>query len=66
MEGTPITFIEEDARGDVQPHNDALVITITIANFAVQRVLVDNGSSVDIIFFEAYDQLGKEFIQLAL
>lgn len=54
---TTITFADEDARGVVQPHNDALVITIMIASFAIWRVLLYNGSSADIIFSRAYDQL---------
>lgn len=58
IKGVPMTFIEEDAKGVIQPHNDMLVITITIANFTVRQVLVDSGSSADIIFSVAYYQLG--------
>jgi len=36
------------------PHNDAMVISVNIAGFVVHDVLVDNGSSVDIIFGKAY------------
>ncbi|KAL0458484.1 UNVERIFIED_CONTAM: hypothetical protein Slati_0475600 [Sesamum latifolium] len=38
-------------------HNDALVITATIANYEVGRIFIDYGSSADILFGEAYDQM---------
>jgi hypothetical protein len=49
-----ISFSEEDARGTHQPHDDALVITVNIAGFTTRRVMVDNGSSVDILYLPAY------------
>ena len=42
-------FSEEDARGVKQPHDDPLVIMLTIEGFNTRRILVDNGSSADII-----------------
>ena len=50
-------FFEEDARGVKQPHDDPLVIMLTIEGFNTRRILVDNGSSVDIIYFFAFQQL---------
>ncbi|KAL0341499.1 UNVERIFIED_CONTAM: hypothetical protein Scaly_1812500 [Sesamum calycinum] len=38
-------------------NNNALVILGTLSNFWVKNVLVDNGSSADIIFYNAYIQL---------
>jgi hypothetical protein len=40
------------------PHNDALVIEANIASWTLGKLLVDNGSSVDIIFADAYDKMG--------
>lgn len=48
-----ISFTTDDAR-QLHPHNDALVITLTIANFTTRRVLVDNGSSMDILYYLAF------------
>uniref|UniRef100_A0A2N9GMR1 Uncharacterized protein n=1 Tax=Fagus sylvatica TaxID=28930 RepID=A0A2N9GMR1_FAGSY len=52
-----IFFSEEDARGTHQPHDDALVITINIVDFTTRRVMVDNGSSADILYLPAYQQM---------
>ena len=53
-----IFFSEEDARGVKQPHEDPLVIMLTIEGFNTRRILVDNGSSMDIIYLSAF-QLGR-------
>ena len=49
-----MSFDEEDARGVKQPHNDPLVIMLTIEGFNTKRILVDNGSSIDIIYLPAF------------
>jgi hypothetical protein len=36
------------------PHIDALVITLTIANHNIHHLLVDNGSSADILYWLAF------------
>ncbi|GFY95336.1 hypothetical protein Acr_10g0007210 [Actinidia rufa] len=53
----PITFINDDLRDLHLSHDDALVISATIANFNVQRILIDNGSSADILFISAFDKM---------
>ncbi|XP_075633548.1 uncharacterized protein LOC142606014 [Castanea sativa] len=52
-----MSFKEEDARGVKQPHNDPLVIMLTIEGFNTKRILVDNGISADIIYLTAFQQL---------
>ncbi|XP_065637740.1 uncharacterized protein LOC136070974 [Quercus suber] len=52
-----MTFNENDARGVKQPHNDPLVVMLTIEGFNTKRILVDNGSYADIIYFPAFQQL---------
>ena len=60
-----ISFSEEDARGTHQPYDNALVITINIAGFTTRRVMVDNGSSADILYLLAYQhmRLDKEHLR---
>jgi hypothetical protein len=62
LEDLPITFTEEDARKVVHPHDDALVVTLEIAGYSTRRVLIDNGSSADIIYLTAFQQMriGKD------
>ena len=49
-----ISFSEEDARGTHQQYDDALVVIINIVGFTTRRVMVDNGSSTDILYLPAY------------
>ncbi|XP_059289790.1 uncharacterized protein LOC132043309 [Lycium ferocissimum] len=53
-----ITFDDEDMEGIAQPHNDALVISILVNNFRIKRVLIDPGSSANIIRWRVIEQLG--------
>jgi hypothetical protein len=53
-ESVVLSFSEEDARGVVMPHEDALVVTLTVANHGIHRILVDNGSSADILYWPAF------------
>ncbi|XP_011078522.1 uncharacterized protein LOC105162227 [Sesamum indicum] len=45
-----IVFENKDAAERTGPQNDPMVIKMDIANFTVHKLLVDNGSSADIIF----------------
>ena len=55
---TAITFLDSDLEGCQHPHNDPLVIRVVVANKTIHRVLVDNGSSANIIFASAFDKMG--------
>ncbi|KAL0445092.1 UNVERIFIED_CONTAM: hypothetical protein Slati_2231900 [Sesamum latifolium] len=58
MEDTPIIqFGRTEQSGPRTSHNDALVITAILANYEVGRIFIDSGSSADILFREAYDQM---------
>ena len=46
-----VGFSEEDARLLHHPHDDALVVNIYVGDYNVHRVLVDNGSSADILYY---------------
>ncbi|XP_070036427.1 uncharacterized protein [Nicotiana tomentosiformis] len=58
-EGT-MSFNDEDVEGIVQPHNDALVIAILKNKSPVKRVLIDPGSSANIIRSRVVEQLGLQ------
>ena len=53
-----ITFTEQDAREVHYPHNDALVIKINCGSTQLWRVLIDNGSAVDILYYDAFKKMG--------
>ena len=55
---TSITFSDSGLEGCQHPHDDPLVVRAVVANKTVHRVLVDNGSSADIIFVSAFDKMG--------
>ncbi|KAF3515417.1 hypothetical protein F2Q69_00006889 [Brassica cretica] len=55
-----ISFMAKEQEKVLTPHHDALVISLTVANCLVKRILVDNGSSGTIIFLAAYKDLGLE------
>ena len=57
---TTITFSDFDMEGCQHPHDDPLVIRAFVANKTVHRVLIDNGSSTDIILASAFDKMGIE------
>ena len=50
-------FPKEDVRGVKQPHDDPLVIILMIKGFNTKKIFVDNGSSIDIIYLSAFQQL---------
>ena len=49
-----IVFSERDSRGIRQPHNDPLVTMLRVEEFNIHRVLIDNESSIDIIYLPAF------------
>ena len=55
---TSITFSDSDLEGCQHPHDDPLVVRAVVAKKTVHRVLVDNGSSADIIFASTFDKMG--------
>ena len=55
---TSITFSDSDLEGCQHPHDDPLVVRAVVSNKTVHQVLVDNGSSADIIFPSAFDKVG--------
>ncbi|XP_030946323.1 uncharacterized protein LOC115970840 [Quercus lobata] len=61
-----IGFSEDVARRLHHPHDDALVVSLQIGDYNMHRVLVDNGSSADILYYPAFQQMriDKEWLAL--
>ena len=57
VDESAISFTDEDAERIHHPHDDAIVITLLIADYTTRRVLVDNGSSVDILYYPTFQQM---------
>jgi hypothetical protein len=53
----PITFTEEDFRLKSMIHNDAMVIEVNIAGWVIGKILLDNGSSADILFLKTFEKM---------
>ena len=49
-----IGFIEEDVRRLHHPHNDVLIISIRVEDYNTHLVLMDNGSSANILYYSAF------------
>ncbi|XP_013617876.1 PREDICTED: uncharacterized protein LOC106324459 [Brassica oleracea var. oleracea] len=61
LENDPqITFSPDDAISVHLPHNDPLLIEVGIAKYDVAKVLMDTGSSVDLIFRDTLDKMGVD------
>ena len=52
-----ITFTNKDVERIHHPHDDVIVVTFLIANYTTRRVLVDNGSSANILYYLAFQQM---------
>ncbi|XP_043809109.1 uncharacterized protein LOC122722469 [Manihot esculenta] len=59
-----ITFSPEDAQGVQMPHDDALVIEAVIHNYRVKKILVDDGSKVNLLPYRVFKQMGTPEEQL--
>ena len=52
-----LSFLEEDKIRTIQPHDDALLITLRIRDYDVKRVMVDDGSIAEIMYPDLYKGL---------
>ena len=53
-----LSFSKQDKIGTIQPHDDALLITLRIRDYDVKRVMVDSGSAAEIMYPDLYKGLG--------
>ncbi|GAV75430.1 LOW QUALITY PROTEIN: hypothetical protein CFOL_v3_18909, partial [Cephalotus follicularis] len=61
-----ISFSEANYGGVRLPHDDPVVVTLQVALFTMKRILIDSGSSTDILYKHAFDQLRIPTDQLKL
>ena len=59
-----LSFSNEDNMETIQPHNDALVVNLRIGGYNVKRVLVDQGSSIEIMYPDLFKGLKLRFEDL--
>ncbi|KAK2998691.1 hypothetical protein RJ639_024511 [Escallonia herrerae] len=52
-----ISFSDDDVGDTRIPHDDPLVVTLRVGNFDVKRILVDNGSSAEVLFYDAFQRM---------
>ena len=52
-----VGFSNEDKAETIQPHDDALVVTLRIGEYDVRRELEDQGSAVEIMYPDLYKGL---------
>ena len=63
-DGEIISFSEKD-QGTVQgPHDDAIVLSLKINAHRVKRILIDTGSSADILYLPAFKLMGYDIKNL--
>ncbi|XP_070025107.1 uncharacterized protein [Nicotiana sylvestris] len=60
LEEESITFYDANAYGVLTSHNDALVISLLVHDTNVKRVLIDLGSSVNIILLRVLNEMQVE------
>ncbi|XP_028076046.1 uncharacterized protein LOC114278232 [Camellia sinensis] len=61
-----LTFSSKDLERIQMPHNDALVVTFRVKDFDIKRILIDQGSSVKIMYYDAFKQMKLDDKDLAL
>ncbi|GAV79434.1 hypothetical protein CFOL_v3_22899, partial [Cephalotus follicularis] len=59
-----ISFSEVDYEGVRLPHDDPVVVTLQVELLTMKRILIDSGSSTDILYKHAFDQLRIPAYQL--
>ena len=53
-----LTLRKKELKGTVQSHKDALIVTLWIGGFDVERVMIDQGSGAEIMYLDLYEGLG--------
>jgi len=56
----PITFDESDFQVRDFLYSDAFVATANVASYTLHNILIDTGSSADILFIKAFESIGLD------
>ena len=56
----PIVFTEQDLQAVRLPHQDPLVVKLQVDKTILGRVLIDGGSSAEVLFWDAFQKMGLE------
>ena len=59
-----ITFGPEDFKLITPHYDDPMVVMLQLANYEVKRILIDQGSSADVLYYDAFQGLGLKVEQL--
>ena len=59
-----MSFSKEDKVGTIQPHDDALMVTLKIGGYDVKRVMVYQGNGAKIMYPDLYSRLGLKHADL--
>ena len=59
-----LSFSDADKLGTIQPHDDALVVTLKIGGYNVKRVMIGQGSVAEIMYPNLYKGLGLKLENL--
>ncbi|XP_026396557.1 uncharacterized protein LOC113291195 [Papaver somniferum] len=60
----PMTFDAEDIEEDVEDHNDPMVLTLLVAGCNIKKILIDGGSSVNVLFYDTLKRMDLNDEQL--
>ncbi|XP_038719859.1 uncharacterized protein LOC120012498 [Tripterygium wilfordii] len=55
-----MVFADDEATQLLHPHHDALVLTLQVATINLKRILIDNGSSANVLFLATYKGMGLD------
>ncbi|XP_026458613.1 uncharacterized protein LOC113359150 [Papaver somniferum] len=53
----PLSFYAEDVEEDMEDHNDPLVLTLPVSGCNIKKVLIDGGSSVNVLFYDTFKRM---------
>lgn len=55
-EGDGVSFSDEDLKGLEVPHNDPLVVSMTVANTKLDKIFVTSGFKLNLLYISTLEQ----------